>query len=83
MGGTFQPFVVPVPSDDLENNFVTLYLNCTWRENLTLLEFMRRTNDKGDILKHIKKSYQKSDQTVTLEQFAVAFPTFGEKCIAA
>ena len=83
MGGTFQPYVVPVPAEDLEERFVQLYENCDWRGNMSLLEFMRKTNKDGQILKHIRKSYAKSDQSKTLEEFAVDFKTFGEKCIAA
>ena len=82
MGGTFQPYVVPIPCDDLEDRYVKLYEESAWRGDMTLLEFMRKTNKDGIILNHIKKSYDKTDKTMTLEEYTINFETFGEKCIA-
>ena len=50
---------------------------------MCLLEYLRKTNNKGNILEFIRKAYAKEKPTISLEVFARHYKTFGEKIMAA
>ena len=49
---------------------------------MCLLEFLRKSNNTGKIVEHIRKEHARSGSRQSLEAFAVCFETFGEKVIA-
>ena len=83
MGGTMQPIIAPHPGMEQPPAYVALYEQATWRGEMTLLEYLRRVNNKGNILEHIRKAHKKDTRGLSLESFAIRYETFGEKVIAA
>ena len=63
--------------------YVKRYETCEWKGSMSLVDYLRRTNDKGEVLQHIRRAYAGSDATCSVEDFAVRFPVFGEKVVAA
>ena len=58
--GTIKPFVVPVPWKDTLPVIVQKYMDSDWRRaDMTLLEFIRKTNSEGEIHKHLRQSYKR------------------------
>ena len=83
LGGTMKPILAPCPGLD-PPAYVELYENCQWRgDNMPLIEWLRKTSDKGEIISWIKKAHEKSDSEESLEAFAHSLVTRGEKIIAA
>ena len=84
MGGTMKPIVAPWPTMEPFPKFVQLYQDCAWRgDNMTLLEFLRKSNDAGEVINSLQKEYEAAETASDLGEFATAYPTFGEKVIAA
>ena len=84
MGGTMKPIVAPWPTMEPFPKFVQLYQDSAWRgDNMTLLEFLRKSNDAGDVISWLQKAYEAADTALDLGEFATAYSTFGEKIIAA
>ena len=71
--GTLVPIIAPYPDMETKPQFVMLYETCPWRDDCrTLLDFLRKTNAKGEIISWLKKKYQQSDESQTLHAFANA-----------
>eukprot|EP00434_Breviolum_minutum_P045362 symbB.v1.2.040649.t1/scaffold7408.1/size11443/1 len=84
MGGTMLPIVAPWPTMEKFPAFVELYEQCGWRsEDMTLLEFLRKSNTSGDVVAWLQKAHAAADTPLDLGAFASAFQTFGEKVVAA
>ncbi|WP_422022095.1 hypothetical protein [Pyruvatibacter mobilis] len=83
LGGTMQPIIAPHPGMEQPPKYVQLYEASPWKGQLSLLEFLRRVNNKGAVLEHIRKAHKKDPRGRSLETFAAQFQTFGEKVIAA
>ena len=83
MGGTMQPIIAPHPGMEPKPQYVLQYEAATWRADMTLLEYLRKVNKRGEILEHIRKAHKERGEAVSLEVFTVRFETFGEKVIAA
>ena len=49
---------------------------------MSLQEFLRKSNNQGEIINWIKKAYEKTDKTVSLNEFARDYKTYGEKVVA-
>ena len=63
---------------------IVAYEMAYWaRDRISLLDFLRKTNARGEILAYIKQEYQKQNATESLEDFAAAFPVRGQKLVAA
>ena len=50
---------------------------------MTLLEWLRKTNKNGEIIRWVRQQYANSQSQQTLEEFANDCPCSGEKCIGA
>ena len=84
LGGTMQPIVAPWPTMPQKPDFVQLYETCGWRgEDMSLLEFLRKSNSSGDVVHWLQKAHSKADTALDLAAFAQQHRTFGEKIIAA
>ena len=84
MGGTMMPIIAPHPGMPKKPSYVQHYEAAAgWRAEMTLIEFLRKTNKKGLILEHIRKAHQKAGGDMSLETFALRYETFGEKVVAA
>ena len=84
LGGTMKPIVAPWPGMPQMPNFVEAYENCGWRDDrMTLLEYLRKTNDKGDIIHWLQRAHASADTALDLGAFASQYKTFGEKVVAA
>ena len=62
LGGSLQPFRVPVPfeAEELPTR-VQQYMTCEWRaKDMTLAEFLRKTNQKGQIHQKFKRWYEEA-----------------------
>jgi hypothetical protein len=84
-GGTMKKFVCPVPwgSKPLPE-IVNEYKDSAWRrDDMTLREYLRRANAKGEILKHIRQRHRRAETEDSLQDFANAFTTAGEVMVAA
>ena len=84
LGGTMKPIVAPWPGMPQMPNFVEAYENCGWRDDrVTLLEYLRKTNDKGEIIHWLQRAHASADTALDLAAFASQYKTFGEKVVAA
>eukprot|EP00973_Karenia_brevis_P019766 2710259-Karenia_brevis.AAC.1 len=64
------------------------YMACGWRsENTSLLDYLRRTNQSGNVSDWLKQKHKKAvragETEASLECFALEYPLFGEQLIAA
>lgn len=82
MGGTMVPIIAPHPGMPNPPTYVDRYEAAQWRGNMCLLEYLRKTNNKGNILEHIRKAYAKEKPAISLEEFTRRYKTFGEKIMA-
>ena len=93
-GGTLQRFVVPVPWQGEPNLRVQQYMNSTWRaSDMTLAEFLRKTNQKGNVHHKLKLKYERAKKAAeeaqaelqedSLEEWANNVSTEGEVAVAA
>ncbi|CAE7707363.1 pif1 [Symbiodinium sp. CCMP2592] len=84
LGGTMLPIVAPWPIMAEQPAFVRRYEQCVWRsDDMTLLDFLRKSNASGDVVAWLQKAHAAADTPLDLGEFASAYPTFGEKIIAA
>ncbi|CAE7473081.1 Pif1 [Symbiodinium pilosum] len=75
-GGTMVPLIMPWPGMETPAAVVKAYEDSSWRcENMSLLEFCRKTNSDGQIAKWVVKLHK-------LHAFANNCPTRGEKLVA-
>jgi hypothetical protein len=82
--GTTIPILAPYPGMETKPSFVERYEDCTWKGRMTLLEYLRKSNDEGEIIQWVRKKYNNINHPQeTLEQFARRCPMRGEKSIAA
>ena len=57
-GGTLRDIVAPWPGMDNKPSFVEFYEKSQWRnETMTLLDFLRKTNNDGEIIKWFRRKY--------------------------
>ena len=83
-GGTVQQLVAPWPDMPRKRDCVALYKTSRWRgDDMSLLEFLRKSNKAGDIVQWVKKAHARSGTQESLEAFARNCPMAGEKIIAA
>ena len=83
-GGTMLPIVAPYPGMERKPAFVERYEACTWRgADMTLLEYLRKTNDAGEPLRHIKEAFKAQTAVTDLYEFARDYSPKGEKLVAA
>ena len=99
-GGTLQRFVVPVPWQQAEwPSRVQQYMKSAWRApDMTLAEFLRKTNQKGGIHQKLQRRYEQAKKQAeaagteaeprellegTLEEWANNAPAQGEVMVAA
>ena len=83
-GGTMKPIVAPWPGMPEQPAFVQAYETCGWREDsMTLLDYLRKTNEAGEILHWLQKAHTNANTALDLGAFASQYKTFGEKIIAA
>ena len=74
---------VPTPDIDPAPKVVELYENSAWRaDNMTLLDYLRKTNDQGEIAGWLKAQWRSAGQPDTLQNFANAYRPQGEKAVA-
>lgn len=89
-GGTLFPLICPYPGMEepyaSTKRVLEAYEACTWRgDAMCLLDFCRKTNDKGEIhrwVKDLHKSTGGEDGTLTLQEFAKVCPMKGQKLVA-
>jgi hypothetical protein len=89
--GTVKRFPVPVPWRGQVPKVIARYMLSTWRhDDMTLLEFLRRTNDKGGIHRalearynNLKKDNHPSVRDKSLQRWAQTVPMRGEVMVAA
>ena len=83
-GGTKVELRAPWPGMEKKPKEVLVYEEATWRGNdMPMLEFLRKSNENGDIIDWLVKKHRCTDTTATLIQFAREYQTRGEKVIAA
>ena len=84
-GGTLKPIVAPYPEMGVKPDYVERYEESSWRsEGTTLLDFLRKSNDQGNIIQYLKKTHAaQAAPGKSLEEFARAYHPRGEKLIAA
>ena len=85
-GGTMVPLRCPWPGMDAKPKLVENYEASDWRsEDMTLLEFLRKSNEAGDIISWVKDLHKADTKTgggQSLESFANTCPMKGQKLIA-
>ena len=60
-----------------------LYEACTWKgDNMTFLEYLRKTNAKGSPVNFIKQAWKHTDTDKSLHDFARDYECRGEKLVA-
>jgi DNA replication protein DnaC len=63
---------------------IEAYEAARWaRGKISLLDFLRKTTDRGEILAWLKKAHAASGTELSLEDFAAAYRVRGEKLMAA
>ena len=83
MGGTSVDMVAPIPGTDSKTEIVESYEECTWRSpDMSLLEFLRKSNAKGEIIQWLRRKHAHSGDSCSLEEFANDYKTRGEKLMA-
>ena len=91
-GASMMPIVAPYPGMPAKPQWLLNYESCEWKgENMTLLEYLRKANDKNEPLKYIKTAHKQHEKEMAeagsmpmiLEEFARDFQTTGQKVIAA
>ena len=86
-GGGKRDFTIPWPDKPDMPKEIELYEASAWRgRDMTLLDFLRKTNGAGDIVRWLKAAYKKAERagdTRSLEQFAREYKVRGEQVVAA
>ena len=83
--GLVRKFIVPVPWGERDMpQIVHEYMNCTWRrENMTLLEFLRKTRAQGQISQRYERLHRALKVQIPLKTWINAVPVHGETMVAA
>ena len=82
-GGTLVDIAAPYPGMEEKPEFVLRYEASVWRgPDMSLLEFLRKSNAKGDIIRWVKQQHTRAETADTLEEFARKCECRGEKVIA-
>ena len=87
-GGSFYPIIAPYPGMEKKPDFVQKYEDAQWRGNqMTLLEFLRKSNKDGKIIRYVREAWKRNGQQPPeeegLQKFAREHKTRGQKLIAA
>ena len=84
-GGTLKPIVAPFPGMEDKPSYVEIYEKNRWRsDRMSLIDFLRKSNDAGEIIQYLKKLHAKQGEAGrSLEEFARSYRPQGEKLIAA
>lgn len=57
--GSMKDFVVPTPDCETKPELIVKYETASWRRaDMSLLEFLRKSNDDGDIIRHVKEKHK-------------------------
>ncbi|CAE8592102.1 unnamed protein product, partial [Polarella glacialis] len=81
--GGKRSFTVPVPDNPDQPREVRLYQQCSWRsEDMSMLEFLRKSNNEGGICGWLRELHRKSGSTASLTAFANTYKMQGEKIVA-
>lgn len=76
-------FVVPLLTAADFPKEVQLYQTCSWRdESMSLLDFLRKSNDAGEVAGWLKEAWQEASTELDLPQFANQYIMEGEKVVA-
>ncbi|CAE8608166.1 unnamed protein product, partial [Polarella glacialis] len=83
VSGGKRSFTVPVPDNPDQPREVRLYQQCSWRsEDMSMLEFLRKSNNEGGICGWLLELHRKSGSTASLAAFANTYKMQGEKIVA-
>ena len=66
MGGTMKSIVAPWPGMPQKPGFVERHEQCPWRGGLTLLQYLRRSNEAGHIIHWLRKAHAASGEDISL-----------------
>ena len=83
--GTMVELRAPWPSmhADQVPKAATNYMASKWRnDKMTLLEFVRKSNEDGQVAHWIKQRHKREGSVLSLEAYANEVPTRGEKLVA-
>ena len=82
-GGSMKPILAPWPGMPAKSAEVLLYEASPWAGRLSLLNFLRRTNEEGQPIAWIVKDHKRCGSTKSLNEFVEEVQPYGEKLIAA
>ncbi|CAE8670521.1 unnamed protein product [Polarella glacialis] len=83
VSGGKRSFTVPVPDNPDQPREVRLYQQCSWRsEDMSMLEFLRKSNNEGGICGWLLELHRKSGSTASVAAFANMYKMQGEKIVA-
>ncbi len=72
-----------MPDQQPQPKFVQNYIQCQWRgENMSLLQFLRKSNDQGAIAGWLAQAWKAQGKPGTIEAFANDYQMSGEKVVA-
>lgn len=84
ISGGKRDFLVPTPDNDPFPAEVQAYMRAEWAcGQISLLDFLRKTNARGEILCWLREKHEQSGEDNTAEEFARAYTMKGEKVVAA
>ena len=70
-GGTLVDIAAPYPGMGEKPEFVLRYEASVWRgPDMSLLEFLRKSNAKGDVIRWVKQQHTRAETADTLEEYA-------------
>ena len=83
--GLVRKFIVPLPWQQREMpQIVRAYMDCSWRrENMTLLEFLRKTGAQGQISQRFRRLHAAQKVQIPLETWINHVPAHGQSLVAA
>ena len=83
--GLVRKFIVPLPWQEREMpQIVRAYMDCSWRrENMTLLEFLRKTGAQGQISQRFRRLHAAQKVQIPLETWINHVPAHGQSLVAA
>ena len=77
-------FIPPVPDQEELPAEIQMYITSAWVCGcISLLDFLRKTNAKGDICNWLKKQHEASGSILELGDYAANYKMYGEKVVAA
>ena len=84
VSGGKRDFLVPLPDDEWMPEIVKAYESSAWaRGQIPLLDFLRKTNEAGEIVQWVRKAHAAAGGAEPLEAFARNYQVHGEKIVAA